>query len=525
MKKSKEQLPFITFRDVTLQLRDCRILEQLNWAIADNEHWAIVGGNGAGKSVLARALYGGVPVVGGEILYHFLARMKLQSNEGDHLTPEDFIAHVSFEDHRHLIGTESSYYQSRWNSPGNDSIVRVSDVLPEMADNVGNACRAHNSSEYARDPVTHKTGILTQLGIAHLLHEKIVHLSNGEIRKVLIAQALLESPLLLILDEPFVGLDYGTRRALRKIVNHLMTGPMRVIFATSRTDEIPAGITHVLWLDRGEIVGAGEKKKLLRRPPVRGRRITPVKKGAFQPRQRRRAKPRVLIEINNASVTYGHARILDDISWVVEEGQNWAVLGPNGSGKTTLLSLILGDNPQAYSNDVRLFGRSRGSGESIWDIKKICGYLSPEIQIHYRKQMTGYEVICSGFFDSIGLYERCSERQEREASAWIRKLRLHNAAEKRFDELSSGEQRMVLMARAAIKRPKLLVLDEPCQGLDLENRALVLATMNEIGRRGIGSLIYVTHRLNEIPDCISHVIRLRKGRTVRKGERTRGLGR
>jgi len=507
MKQKPKGRPLVSFRDVTLQLRDRRILERIDWSVRGDEHWAILGGNGSGKSVLARAIYGVVPVVVGEIVYHLLEEGKPGGGGRRHLEPEDLIAHVSFEDQKYLVGAESSYSQARWNSIETDNMLTARDVLSGAAVGAGKKR-------------SRKTGVVGRLGIDHLLDRKIAHLSNGEVRKVLIARALLRSPSILILDDPFVGLDYRSGRAFGKMVDELMKGAMRVVFVTSNVDEIPSRTTHLLWLKDGGIAAAGDRKTVLdamrpKRPSVRKTK---------SPRRRRTVgQPRTLVEIRDASVTYDDVEVLKGINWTIRQGENWAVLGPNGSGKTTLLSLIMGDNPQAYSNDIYLFGRKRGSGESIWDIKRKIGLVSPDIQIHYQKHITSHEVVCSGFFDSIGLYDECSARQERLAAAWIERLRLSELADRRFDELSAGQQRMVLIARASVKEPRLLILDEPCQGLDIENREIVLETVEAIGRRGTSNLIYVTHRLSEIPDSVSHVLRLRKGRVVNRGSRERVL--
>jgi molybdate transport system ATP-binding protein len=213
-------------------------------------------------------------------------------------------------------------------------------------------------------------------------------------------------------------------------------------------------------------------------------------------------------------VSYDGTPVLRGIDWTVREGERWALLGPNGAGKTTLLSLILGDNPQAYANQIALFGRQRGSGESIWEIKRRIGWVAPELHLYYPIAATGFDVVCSGFFDSVGLYRRCSPQQRDEARAWMARLSIAGCAEAAFRQLSEGEQRMVLVARALVKRPQLLVLDEPCQGLDTRNRDRVLEAVDSVGNIG---MIYVTHEADEMPKTITHVIRLEAGRVISKG--------
>jgi len=181
-----------------------------------------------------------------------------------------------------------------------------------------------------------------------------------------------------------------------------------------------------------------------------------------------------------------------------------------------LLSLILADNPQAYANDITLFGKRRGSGESIWEIKQSIGWVAPELHLYYPRSATCLDVVCSGFFDSVGLYRRPSAHQRESASAWLRTLGL-DCAEAVFAEVSEGEQRLALLARAMVKNPALLVLDEPCQGLDAGNRDRVLQAIDSIGGDKT-SLIYVTHRGDELPRRITRVLSLNQGRVVGQAE-------
>jgi molybdate transport system ATP-binding protein len=221
--------------------------------------------------------------------------------------------------------------------------------------------------------------------------------------------------------------------------------------------------------------------------------------------------------MRGVSISYGGVQILEGVDWSVRAGENWALLGPNGAGKTTLLSLILGDNPQAYANDVTLFGKRRGSGDTIWELKERIGWVAPELHLYYPKNVSCFEVVCSGFHDTIGFHGRCSSRQCETARAWLQRLGLSQVAGLRFGAVSEGEQRLVLIARALVKEPKLLVFDEPCQGLDAEKRDKVLRLVETLGDHATSSLIYVSHHRDALPGSITHLMRLEGGRVVGSG--------
>jgi molybdate transport system ATP-binding protein len=214
--------------------------------------------------------------------------------------------------------------------------------------------------------------------------------------------------------------------------------------------------------------------------------------------------------MRNVTVQYGSQTVFKGLNWMVAKDENWAVTGPNGSGKTTLLQLITGDQPQAYANEIYLFGRRRGSGESIWEIKQRLGLVSSEFQIGYRKPLRAFDVVLSGFFDSVGLYRHASTLQRHVTRQWITYLGLRHLQDLRFDLLSYGERRMLLLARAMVKAPELLVLDEPCQGLDPANRRIILACIDTIAAQATTQILYVTHFSEELPTCITHHLDLTK---------------
>jgi molybdate transport system ATP-binding protein len=228
--------------------------------------------------------------------------------------------------------------------------------------------------------------------------------------------------------------------------------------------------------------------------------------------------PEVLIEMKDTTVKYNDLLVLDKLTWSMKRGENWVILGPNGSGKSTILKLILGDNLQGYANQVILFGRQKGTGESLWEIKKRIGAVSSELQVQYRKKMSAYDAIASGFYDSIGLYQYPTPEQKAIVDEWVELLKIDDIANQPYHQLSYGQKRMILLARAMVKSPALLIMDEPCHGLDISNRRRILKIIEMIGATPT-HLLYVTNHKEEILDCITHVMRLRRGKVLNQGRK------
>ena len=517
--------PLITLDNVTVRVFDKVMFEGTNWEIRDDEHWAVVGPNGSGKSTLMKALCGHVPVIQGHITYHFAQRIERNLTETKNpfssVQSVENIAYVAFEAQSDVLGYEDPYYQARWNSVKGRGTFTVSEYLSEQHIDRRNPYEVVGAMEFAthRDPAafaTRRERVVPKVGIKALLDRNLVSISNGERRKVQIARALLKQPQLLILDNPFTGLDQEFRVRLRALIADLMQDSMRVIVVATDMDDAPAGITHVLAVEGGAVVTQAAVSdfttETVRSLPVgqRTQRLNPLPSvKSVEPNH-----TAAVIEMRDVTIIYDGVRVLDNVNWTVRQGEQWALLGHNGAGKTTLLSLILGDNPQAYANDVALFGHKRGSGESIWDIKKRIGWVAPELHLYYPRQTSCFDVVSSGFFDAIGRYRRCTDAQRDAATAWMERLGIAEVAETRFGALSEGEQRLVLLARALVKEPELLVLDEPCQGLDAHNRAQVIQTVEDIGRMRDITMIVVTHDVNELPESITYVMQLSEGKVV-----------
>ncbi len=470
-------------KGVTLRKGNVLLLPDTCWEIRTGQNWAILGANGSGKSILARAVKGDVPYVRGELIRH---------------VPEaagQRIGFLSFELQEEILLREERLDDARSFS-GKGHVLTVAEML--------NLDTGGGNVREKFDDV---------MGVRALLDRAVRVLSNGEIRKVLITRALLSDPKLLILDEPFAGLDAGSRKSLARAIAALMKKGVQIILITQRLEEVIPGISHVLLIREGRVAQAGKREEVMTpeaMKPFSGSSLSLPSLPRQIPEVVSRMTPPadLLVEMRNVHVAYGEITVLDRLTWSVRRGEKWAVIGPNGSGKTTLLSLITGDNLQVYANDVSLFGHKRGEGESIWEIRQRIGLVSPELQLRYRKPVLVREVVLSGLFDSIGLYRKVNAEQTALADRWLACIGMDGHAEGPFNRLSYGEKRLVLIARAMIKSPELLILDEPCQGLDRSNREMVLALMEEIGRQPATTMIYVTHQEKEMIPCIQHVLKL-----------------
>ena len=507
--------PLIELENVVVQFGDRPLLCGIDWVLGRGEHWIVSGPTGSGKSLLGQVLCRHVPLRGA-IHYHFDA----DRAAGRSFVNRGEVVMVSSDAQRALKGASGSYHQARWQSFEGDSSPRVSELLTgESVERIS----AYDISplktpvaEYAR----RREQIVQSLGMEHLLERRVIHLSNGESRKLLIARALLQEPRVLILDEPLDGLDVESRSRLKRAIETLAgAGSPSLVYLTTRAEEAPAGLDHQLELDRGRVEGIGRRTAPLTTPGEMSTSAAVIGRenpGGLSPVDRI-GEGEIVIDIRNASVRYAGVEVLSGCDWVVRRGDHWVVVGPNGAGKSTLLSLILGDNPQAYSNDIRLFGRRRGSGDSIWELKRRIGWVAPELQIYYPLDTTIRAVILSGFFDSIGLFKQPSQEQSDLAAGWEEKLGIAHLAGTALGAASAGEQRLALLARALIKNPELLVLDEPYQGIDLRHRELIAGILEEVGTSAKTTIVFVTHRLEEIPRCVSRRLRLDRGRIVERG--------
>jgi molybdate transport system ATP-binding protein len=509
--------PLITLDNITVRLQDRLYLQNTSWQISSNQNWAILGPNGSGKTTFAKSLFGEIPIVRGDIVFHF------PKEDRQNRSPiTNIIGYVSPELHRDIIEYENLKDDFREFSGKIHEITTVKELI---LNGTANEVKATQSIKTLRQ-------VAAQLRIEALLARDIKSLSVGEMNAVLIAKAMIKRPKLLILDEPFEGLDKQSRVSLADTINDLMCENLHVILITHRFEEITPNITHVLLLKYGKIFMSGrkedvftpeninrvydiDKRPLQNCPNKSGHPPTALKAKGLQPtRNDKMGAARVLVEMRDVTVKYHQTLALNKFSWIVNEGENWTILGPRGSGKSTVLTLILGDNLQAYANEIYLFGKKRGSGESIWDIKKQIGCISSDLQIRQHKNINAFDVVCSGFFDSNGLYRKCSPEELSIAREWTRFLDVAELADQKFGRISHGQKQLILIARAMVKAPKILILDEPFQGLDIKNRSKIMDVLEYIGSHTPTDLIYVPNQPEEGLNCMTHLLIMDRGRVV-----------
>ena len=468
----------------------------VDFTLDEGEHIAIVGRNGAGKSMLVDMITGSHPTFPGMAEYHF----------GNGRLVSDNIRHITFRDTYGGDNDRTYFLQQRWNQ------MEIDEETPTVGSKLDEAYQlAGNDTPERRSLQRHLYQLFHMEG---LLDKYIILLSSGELRKFKLASSLFSNPRVLIMDNPFIGLDAETRQQLKELLTTLSREQsLQIILVLSKSDEIPDFITHVV-----EVVDMTVKEKVTREDYLQHRSPTPTSVLSEEKRLAILALPykadgahdsQEVIAFNHVSIRYGSRTILSDLDWRVMNGERWVLSGQNGSGKSTLLSLVCADNPQGYACDISLFGNRRGSGESIWEIKRHIGYVSPEMHRSYQRDIPALRIVASGLKDSVGLYVQSTEQEREVCRWWMRIFGIEHLAERSFLQMSSGEQRLVLLARAFVKDPELLILDEPLHGLDNVNRRLVKDIIETFCQRPHKTLIFVSHYKEERPACIDHEIYLK----------------
>ena len=509
-----------------ITLKNCRIedsksvkLENINWTFNTGEAWLVIGANGSGKANFLKALAGELKIIPDSKFADSLYSNFFEQN----------IEIVSLEKAASLIEEERQNDESEFVEGGVD-IGRTGRIFLAEAICKRKLKRGEPLPDEALRLETFPQ--IKLCGIEKILHRGLKYMSTGEIRRTLLARSLLSGKKLLILSDPFAGLDAESRKILLEFFNTVANKQLkdddysdfpRIILGMERYHEIPAAINNVLEFSENKISFCGSKndyEKILQNRNQQNEKtrqkdrqefensVEKIKQETFVLHTVQENQKETLVEMNNVNVGWGDNRVLIDLNWKLNQGEHWLIRGPNGSGKTTFLELITGDNMQVFSNDIKLFGKRRGSGETIWDIKRKLGIVSYRLHVEYRMvgSTTLENVIISGFRDSIGLYEAATDVEKDAAKKWLSLGGFENREKESFSSISYGEQRAILILRAAVKCPPILILDEPCHGLDENYRQKILDLIEIIAQSGTTTLLHVTHDPSEVLPCEKNIL-------------------
>lgn len=430
---------------------------------------AVVGPNGAGKSSLALIIARG--------------RNFLTNRIATPATPDPRVSILEFGDAHSLSGFKAEYYQQRYEATMNDEVPVVAEVV---------------ASRFGGTLPAQWAALTSLFGLESAMSKRVNFLSSGELRKLLVAVALTDAPDLVVLDNPYIGLDAAGREAVDSALAAVSaSGTTSLMLLLPDPAEMPSWTDKVIVMDRCRILPEGTCPAAVSGFEIDTDLLPAPVDGPHEGTEK-------VFSFDGCPVTSAGRLLIPSVTWSVRQGEGWALTGPNGSGKSTLLSLIHADNPQAYARPVSIFGHRRGSGESIWDIKRRIGYISPEMHLYFNgAHNLVADVVAQGLNDTVGMFRRITPEQHALALRWLDIFGLGEMAARRFNTLSGGEQRMALLARTLIKNPPLLILDEPLHGLDAARKKAVVAAVDTLCRRDNTALVFVTHNPSELPECVT----------------------
>ena len=471
----------IEFKQFQVQVGGNLIIHPTDFSIDHHEQWAFIGKSGSGKTTLAKA-------IGKKIFFSGTIQYLDEANN-------EFHPSIQLIEQQHQFKNKSNvaqfYYQQRFNSSDAEETITVLEDL-------------HNHL------IQENNDWIDIFNIRQILSKPIIQLSNGENKRLQIIKAIAQHPDLMILDNPFTGLDTDGRASLQEMLNQIASLGKKIILITS-PNTLPSCITHIGVIDGGSI---DLKTTKAFSDVISANKVEQVNKdeiiNLYQ--QDAHLSFECAVKLKNISIAYNEKQILEHIDWEVKRAERWSLSGHNGSGKSTLVSLITADNPQGFANEIYLFDKKKGSGESIWDIKKNIGFVSPELHLYFDKSFTAFETIASGLFDTVGLFRKLNKEQEALVTAWMDVMKISALKNQYLHQLSLSQQRMVMLARALVKSPPLLILDEPCQGLDQEQIDFFKALIDIIADHTSLTLIYISHFKEDIPSCVTKRMHLEAGK-------------
>lgn len=470
---------FVSIQNLNLKYQQKLVLKDLNWTINRGENWVLGGKSGSGKTSLGKIIAGSKSASG---------KVGIKFITGSILAPEVLFVE-SWYQFKNLEGVANFYYQQRYTSQ------QAKDTLTVHAELVS----------YGKEKALHLDQvepILEALNFSSFAGSQLIELSSGEHKKLQLVKALWLKPQLLIIDQPYTGLDAASRKNLNILLDEIIKEGVQLILICNDF-ELPGSVNCFAEIRGGQLIQVDSFTQSS--VTENHSRTIPdfLKESPVYSSEN-------IVKMVDVNISYGEKQVLKNISWEVKAGEKWLLQGHNGSGKSTLLSLVNGDHPQSYANELYLFGNRRGSGESIWDIKQHIGLISPEFHWYFDATSTVWQSIASGFYDTVGLFQQLPYSKSRQVDELVDYFDLTENKNELLSSLPPGKQRLVLLARTIIKNPELLILDEPCQGLDQQQTKHFNHLVDELCSNGM-TLIYVGHFESQLPTCIEKRILLEKG--------------
>lgn len=474
----------ISIKNLILRISSQSAFQNINWEIKKGENWLVTGPSGAGKSALLKILDGTLCGFTGTIAHNFGENENYGTFE-----LKKHAAFVFFKDKQ--LAYKDFYYQQRYNSSDVEGTFTVRDFIFK------------GTEPHHQDFLKELSG---KLKVEMLLDREFIKLSNGETRKVFIIKALLKNPQIIFLDNPYRGIDVQGCKVVNELINQIASEGIQVIM-TGPVEESPSCITHALELKKAKITYQGAKQNY---NPTLPDKIISHPQLPFVESQFRNFG--IAFQFNSLSVRYGETVIINQLNWTVNEGEKWVLSGANGSGKSMLLSLVFADHPQAYANEIIIFGNTKSKGSSIWEIKEKIAYVSPEMHRYLDPNQTVEQVFTSALKENPYNKKPFTEWHRNASVKWLEYFKKEHLFTDKFGSLSTGEQNLVLFLRALVKNAPLLLLDEPFQDFDrkMVEKAKLLLDIYCKDR----TLVMITHNPVEIPTTATHMARLSEGKIV-----------
>ena len=477
-------LKVVHIENLNFKYQQKAVLRDLNWTINNGENWVLGGISGSGKTTLAKIIVG---------LQHATETIKINFNPNSNL-PAKALYVDSWYQFKSLEGVANFYYQQRYTSKQANETLTVNAELVSYAE--------ENGLHFER-----VESILEALQFSSFANSQLIELSSGEHKKLQLVKALWLKPQLLIIDNPYTGLDVESRKGLNILLDQVTIEGVQLILICNDT-ELPNAINRFAEIKEGQLVAVNAIQISSTNIKKHTREIPDFLKEAPV------YSSNNILKMVDVGVYYGEKQVLKHINWEVKAGEKWLLQGNNGSGKSTLLSLINGDHPQSYANELYLFGNKRGSGESIWEIKQHIGLISPEFHWYFDVTLTVWQTIASGFYDTVGLFQQLPYTKSTQVDELAAYFGLTESKNELLSSLPLGKQRLVLLARTIIKNPELLILDEPCQGLDQQQTKHFNQLIDELCSNGM-TLIYVGHFESQLPKSLTHQLILSNGEVIK----------